>query len=349
MEALLNKPKYDPVTLIIDGNHALCRSIYQPSYRELSTSRGMPTGGIYGFCSILKGLANKLGASSVVVVFDGGHSKRRIDIYGDYKKREPDEEVHEDTGMTTAQYFQHQFSWIKTLLDKLGILTLSVQGREGDDLIFQVAHLLRGKKIIVSEDRDFCSLVTEDTSLYRPVKGEMITDSNFKEATGCETPKHFLYQKVMLGDGSDNIPSVCKGIGPAAVDSILKDISESELSPERIIEVAKTKKGVKYDRLVMGGTAPIERNLGLIDISREEFSNLELMDICDSLKKERVQDLPNATKLMNALEFSHDTQYALREFSAQVYGFDTGSLVDTSYIRERMSGHSTSLYQEVSL
>ena len=99
----------------------------------------------------------------------------------------------------------------------------------------------------------------------------------------------------------------------------------------------------------MGGTAPIERNLGLIDISREEFSNLELMDICDSLKKERVQDLPNATKLMNALEFSHDTQYALREFSAQVYGFDTGSLVDTSYIRERMSGHSTSLYQEVSL
>ena len=56
-----------------------------------------------------------------------------------------------------------------------------------------------------------------------------------------------------------------------------------------------------------------------------------------------------ATKLMNALEFSHDTQYALREFSAQVYGFDTGSLVDTSYIRERMSGHSTSLYQEVSL
>ncbi len=117
MEALLNKPKYYPVTLIIDGNHALCRSIYQPSYRELSTSRGMPTGGIYGFCSILKGLANKLGASSVVVVFDGGHSKRRIDIYGDYKKRETDEEVHEDTGMTTAQYFSisspgSRLSWI---------------------------------------------------------------------------------------------------------------------------------------------------------------------------------------------------------------------------------------------
>lgn len=343
MSVTLNKPKYDPVTILLDGNHTLCRCLYQPSYRELSNSSGMPTGAVYGFFSVLKGLTAKLGASSVVVVFDGGHSKRRVDIYEDYKKREPDEEVHEDTGMTSSQYFKHQFSWIKTLLDKLGILNVSVPGREGDDLLFQLTHLLIGKKVIVSEDRDFCSLVTEDTSLYRPIKGELINLTNFEQATGCKSPKHFLYQKVLLGDGSDNIPQVCKGVGGGTIDPVLMEIPESELSPEGIIRAFQNAKGARAQKLALVGTKPIERNLDLIDIEREEFSTLELMDVCDVLRAPRTPDHVAASKLMNALEFSPATQGYINELSAQVVSFPTGDLIDSDYLRDRISGNSVAV------
>jgi len=332
------KPNYDPITLIVDGNHALHRALHQSNYRELSNSQGMPTGVIYGFCSILKGLVNKLGASSVIVAFDGGHSKRRMDLYEDYKKREPDEEVHEDTGMTQAQYFRHQFSWVKTLLDKLGIINISIQGREGDDLIFQLAHIIRGKKIIVSEDRDFCSLVTQDISLYRPIRGEIVNNLNFKDATGCSTPKHFLYQKVMVGDGSDNIPQVCKGVGDTTISKLLEKIKDSELTPDKIIEVARETPGTRFQKLALVGTAPIERNLGLIDIEREEFTVLDLIEIADKIKEERKPDLQMASKIMGALEFGVDTQNSLFELSSQVTNYPTGDLVDESYITNRVEG-----------
>lgn len=332
------KPNYDPITLIIDGNHTLHRALHQSNYRELSNSQGMPTGIVYGFCSILKGIVNKLGASSVIVAFDGGHSKRRMDLYEDYKKREPDEEVHPDTGMTQAQYFRHQFSWVKTLLDKLGIINISVEGREGDDLIFQLAHMIRGKKIIVSEDRDFCSLITEDISLYRPIRGEVINLVNFKEATGCSTPKHFLYQKVMVGDGSDNIPQVCKGVGETTINKILETIPDSELSPTKIIEVAKSMTGSRYQKLAMVGTAGIERNLGLIDIEREEFTVFDLTEISDKIKEERVPDINMARKIMGALEFGMETQNSLLELSNQVSSYPTKELVVDDYIRDKMLG-----------
>lgn len=332
------KPNYEPITLIVDGNHALHRAMHQSSYRELSNSRGMPTGMIYGFCSILKGIVNKLGASSVIVVFDGGHSKRRMSLYEDYKKREPDEEVHPDTGMTQAQYFNHQKSWVKSLLDKLGIINISVNGREGDDLIFQLAHMIRGKKIIISEDRDFCSLITDSIFLYRPIRGEMINNTNFKEATGCSTPKHFLYQKVIVGDGSDNIPQVCKGVGDTTVNRLLEKIKDVDLNPETIIKTARETEGSRYQKLALVGTAPIERNLGLIDIEREEFTTLELMEVEDKIKEVRTPDINMATKIMNALEFGHETQNSLLELSHQVNSFPTGDLIDETYITNRMAG-----------
>lgn len=332
------KPNYDPITLIIDGNHTLHRALHQANYRELSNSQGMPTGIVYGFCSILKGIVHKLGASSVIVAFDGGHSKRRMDLYEDYKKREPDEEVHPDTGMTQAQYFRHQFSWVKTLLDKLGIINISIEGREGDDLIFQMAHMIKGKKIIVSEDRDFCSLITDDISLYRPIRGEVINMMNFKEATGCSTPKHFLYQKVMIGDGSDNIPQVCKGVGETTINRLLETITDAELNPEKIIQVAHSMSGARYQKLALIGTASIERNLGLIDIAREEFTTFDLIEISDKIKEERIPDLTMARKIMGALEFGMETQNSLIELSNQVSSYPTKDLVQDDYITAKMNG-----------
>lgn len=332
------KPNYEPVTLIIDGNHALHRALHQSNYRELSNSRGMPTGVVYGFCSILRGIVNKLNASSVIVAFDGGHSKRRTDLYEDYKKREPDTEVHPDTGMTQIQYFRHQFSWVKKLLDMLGIINISVSGKEGDDLIFQLAHMIRGKKIIISEDRDFCSLITNDISLYRPIQGEMINMLNFKEATGCSTPKHFLYEKVMIGDGSDNIPQVCKGVGGTTINRLLESMTDQELTPENIIQKAKQTPGARFQKLSLIGTAPIERNLGLIDIAREEFTLFDLMNISSDIKKERTPDIAMSRKIMCALEFGQDTQNSLIELSNQVSTFSTKDLVQDEYITQRMSG-----------
>lgn len=338
-----NKPVYEPTTILIDGNHALCRSLYQPSYRELSNSQGMPTGGIYGFYSILKGLSRKFGANSIVVLFDGGHSVRRTLLYEDYKKRDKEDDVQEDTGMTHGDYFSHQLSWIRKLLDLLGIPNFSLPGVEGDDLIFQITHLVRGKKIIVSEDRDFCTLISETTSLYRPVKGEIVSLENFKEATSCQTPKHFLYQKVLNGDGSDNIPQACKGVGSTTIDTLLQQMTEEELSPEGIISKAASLSGSRFVKLSLVELRVLRRNLDLIDISREEFSVPDLLRISEYLRTPLSVNYDLAEKIMDALEFSAQTRETIYELSRLAQNSPLADLVTDQHIMDKMTGSAHSV------
>lgn len=335
-----NKPSYESTSLIVDGAHALRRSMYQPSYRELSTSSGMPTGAIYGVCRILCSLQNKFGATSIVMSLEGGHSERRQSLYPDYKKRDGVDEVQSDTGMTDFEYYIHQQSWIRKLVESLGIHVVSVQGKEGDDTIFQLSHLIKGKKIVVSEDKDFYTLISPTISVYRPIRDEHITYENFTEATGYASPVHYLYAKVLLGDGSDNIPAVCKGVGEKTVADVLSKIDSSDLSYKSLIESASSFTASRYKKLAMLEESVFNRNMDLIDISREPFTVPELMSIISSLKRDIAQS-DIAEKLMRVLEFSDVTKIPLRELGAVSQTTPVKYMINDEYVREVIEGTAT--------
>lgn len=336
------KPKYENTTLIVDGAHALRRSMYQSNYRELSNSRGMPTGAVYGFCKILCSLKRNFAANSLVVTLEGGHSKRRQSIYEDYKKRDGVDEVSQDVGMTDLDYYIHQQSWVRKLVESLGIHVVSVQGKEGDDVIFQLAHLITGNKVIVSEDKDFFTLVSPDITVFRPIKGETVTLEYFQDVTGYISPLHYLYQKVILGDGSDNIPALCKGVGYKTVSDVLNKISPEELNFKKIQETAVTFRGQRYQKLALVSEKDFYRNMALIDISQEKFDITEIMSMIEGLKSTEY-DLNAALRIMGVLEFGESTKSDLIDLGNQcrVYPFDT--LISKEYVRSIMSGDSVSI------
>lgn len=337
------KVNTEPVITVIDGAHMIRRAIYQPNLRSLTNSQGIPSGGVYGFTQSLKAVCNQMAASATVVVWEGGHSERRKEIYPTYKDRgDTGEEPEKDeNGYTDFEFYLHQVSWTQKLLESFGVPQVMVKGKEGDDSLFQVVHLLRGHKIIVSEDRDFFTLISPKISVYRPIKKEFVDLNNFESITDCPTPKHYLYLKAIVGDGSDNIPAVAKGVGGTTALNVLKRIENpDDLSPSRVLQEAATFSHSRYLKLVAAGEAPLTRNLDLIDISREKFNVFELQEIVDVLNNQRYPNLAMANKIMGALEFNPDTMKYLTNRLTAMSSFPLANLVDKSYIKQVMMGQS---------
>lgn len=330
-----------PTILLVDGAHMLRRSMYQQGLRELSNSIGVPTGAIYGFMNSLKSAVTSMSANSIVVCWEGGHSERRLKVYDQYKHRDPEEEAERDIhGMTDYEYYCHQLSWIQKILDLLGVHQLKVEGKEGDDVLYQAAHLLGGRKIIISEDRDFYALVNEDISIYRPIKKEYIDFNNFKEMSGgYASPTHYLYGKVLLGDGSDNIPQVAKGVGESSVTKILDRIENpEEINPERILKEAALIGNSRMMKLVDAGIDPIKRNLDLVDISKEPFDIFQLQGLSDELSSQRYPNLETVNKIFRALEFNENTNRSITQRLAQMSEFPLNHLINKDYIKSVMIG-----------
>lgn len=330
-----------PTVLLVDGAHMLRRSMYQNGLRELSNSKGVPTGAIYGFMNSLKSAVTSMSANSVVVCWEGGHSERRLSVYDNYKKRDIEEDPERDIhGMTDYEYYCHQLSWIKKILEMLGVHQLRVEGKEGDDVLYQAAHLLKGKKIIISEDKDFYALVSDDISIYRPVKKEYIDIGNFKEVSGgYSSPTHFLYGKVLLGDGSDNIPAVTKGVGEKTITTILEKIENPiDINPDRILKEAALIGNARSMKLVSAGIEPINRNLDLVDISREKFDIFQLQSISDELSSQKYPNLAMATKIFNTLEFNADNIRSMTQRLSQMSEYSLSHVIDKDYIKNVMIG-----------
>ena len=329
-----------PTVLLIDGAHALRRSMYASNLRELSNSKGMPTGAIYGFLNILKAAVTSMSANSIVVCWEGGHSERRLQVYDQYKHREYEEEPERDVnGYTDYEYYCHQLSWVQKILEYLGVHQLRVEGKEGDDVLYQAAHLLSGKKIIISEDRDFYALVSEDISLYRPIKKEFIDMNNFQSVSGYLSPVHYLYGKVLLGDGSDNIPSVAKGVGEKTVLDILDRIdSPEDVNPSRILKEAALIGNSRCMKLVSSGEDNIIRNLNLIDISKEPFDIFQLKSLSDELEKHRYPNLEMVRKLFGVLEFNENNSRAMLNKLSMMSEYPLNHLIDQDYIKKVMRG-----------
>lgn len=329
-----------PTTLLIDGAHMLRRAQYQPNLREMSNSRGMPTGAVFGFMNSLKAAVTSMSANSVIVCWEGGHSERRLQVYDQYKHREYEEEPERDIhGYTDYEYYKHQLSWIQKILEFLGVHQLRVEGKEGDDVLYQAAHLLSGRKIIISEDRDFYALVSEDVSLYRPIKKEYIDMHNFQEVSGYLSPTHYMYGKVMLGDGSDNIPSVAKGVGEKTVLDILTRITNpAEINPTRILKEAATIGNSRCMKVVSAGEATIVRNLDLIDISREPFDVFQLQSLADELSHQRYPSMEMVRKLFGVLEFNESNSASMMSRLSAMSEFPVSCLVNKDYIKQVMMG-----------
>ena len=200
--------------LIVDGENLLHRSFHK--FANLHSSDGKPTGAIFGFFKSLNYLIYRFQTNQVVVTFDNGKSKWRLELLPDYKG-------HRKNISMDYESLQKQKKVIMKILKYLNISYIFDKKKEmnyeGDDYIAWIKHVHDGKVLIVSSDKDFCQMVCKRVKIFNPGKDTLITMNNCKEIMGY-SPTECVDYLSMVGDSSDDIPGY-PGIGPVKARAFL--------------------------------------------------------------------------------------------------------------------------------
>src|SRR5690606_35160820 len=134
----------------------------------------------------------------MIVVFDGGHSKRRKLLLSTYKERAKIQTDDED-GIAYVDKFNMQLRYLEFILPRMGVKVARIMTREGDDVVAKLARSLEGLRIVVSDDKDMYQVVEDEVHLWRPIAEKYVTVQNFVEEAGCKL-EHFILKKAALGD-----------------------------------------------------------------------------------------------------------------------------------------------------
>jgi len=191
--------------LIIDGDNMLYRAYFK--FGQLTSKAGEPSGIIFGFPYMLRGLLTRIKPALVSVAFDGGRDKARTNILPGYKIREPKLGFDKEA-------FDSQKAIIMDLLQNMNCRVIYKRGTEADDHIYSLARYdtkMSASTVIVSADKDFHQLISPSVHVWYPPKEILLTPKNLNKYFPY-TPEEALPYLCLIGDSSDKIPGV-PGIG----------------------------------------------------------------------------------------------------------------------------------------
>lgn len=201
---------------VIDGNSLMHRAFHAVP-PTMNAPDGRPTNAIFGFLNMFLKMVDAFNPDGVVVAFDKGKPRVRMEMLPQYKAQRPpmDPDLHA------------QFPMIKELLTALNVPILQSEGWEGDDILGTMARL--GEEagcdmLLVTGDRDMYQLVTEHVNVVSTRKGlsdvAIMTPESVDDLYHGITPALVPDFYGLKGDTSDNIPGV-PGIGPKKASALI--------------------------------------------------------------------------------------------------------------------------------
>lgn len=198
--------------VLIDGSSYLYRAFH--ALPPLVSSKGQPTGAIYGVANMVKRLIKDYEAEEVVAVFDAKGKTFRDDLYPEYKANRP----------PTPVDLSSQFSPLIDVLTALGLPILIIPGVEADDVIGTIANSAKNTKrevIVSTGDKDMAQLVNPHITLINTMTNKVMDEQGVEEKFGVR-PEQIIDYLTLVGDTSDNIPGVHK-CGPKTAAKWLKE------------------------------------------------------------------------------------------------------------------------------
>ena len=197
--------------LLLDSNSLMHRAYH--ALPNLKSSKGLYTGAIYGFLSILLRLIKEQKPTHIAAAFDLHGPTFRHEMFKDYKAtRKPmDEELRQ------------QVEPLKQLITAMGIKIVSLQGYEGDDILGTLSKRFDDECIIVTGDRDSFQLVSPTTKVFWTKKGVSDIEVYDEERLLQDgfTVSQFIDYKALRGDTSDNVPGI-PGVGEKTAKQLLE-------------------------------------------------------------------------------------------------------------------------------
>ena len=135
----------DKPFIIVDGSSYLFRAYH--ALPAFSSSKGEPTGAIYGVLNMLYSLIDEYEPKNVAIVFDAPGKTFRDDLYSEYKANRPP--MPED--------LRPQIEPLVQAVEAIGLPVLRIKGVEADDVIGTLATRATAaslKTVISTSDKD---------------------------------------------------------------------------------------------------------------------------------------------------------------------------------------------------
>ncbi len=185
------------------------RAFYALPPDNFVTATGQHTNAVYGFVSMLTRLLETEQPTHVAVAFDVSRHSFRTEEYPEYK----------GTRDATPEEFKGQVELIREVLDAMGIVSLSREGFEADDILATLAYRAGNDGatvLVVSGDRDSFQTVTDNVTVLYPGTGpgdlRRMTPQAVEDKYGVP-PHRYPEIAAIVGETSDNLPGV-PGVGP---------------------------------------------------------------------------------------------------------------------------------------
>ena len=268
---------------LLDAYALIYRAYFAFIKNPRINSKGLDTSATFGFTNTIVEVLKKERPTHIAVCFDRSGPTFRHEEFSDYKaNREPTPD-----GIISAK------PYIDRLLECLNITKIYLDGYEADDLIGTLAKKAEKEGFnvyMMTSDKDFAQLVSENVFMYRPGNKWSPT-----EVWGIkEVLEKFQIQKVsqvidylgMMGDAVDNIPGL-PGVGKKTAQKFISEYGSMEALLANTHKI-KGKLREKVEAAREQGV--ISKKLATIDINVPiEFNEKELL--FSEIDTDKIRDL----------------------------------------------------------
>jgi 5'-3' exonuclease len=276
--------------MIIDGLNMFLRSyIVVPSMDK----QGSPNGGSYGFMKSLQKISGMFQPDEVIVCWDGeGGSQKRKQIDKNYKAgRKPVRFNRRLIDLSPEESDKNKYNQqyrLMEYLNDLPIIQTMIDYIEADDVIAYVAQHEKyqdWEKVIVSSDKDFFQLISEDCKLYRPIQDQLVDYPTLMKEHKIH-PKNFALARSLVGDKSDNLPGVPR-VGLKTVAGKFPFLAdEHQYEVEDIMQHCEgAAKMLKVHENILENSLLVEKNYKIMQLYSPSIGNLHKKQINFSLKE----------------------------------------------------------------
>ena len=272
---------------LLDAFALIFRGYYAFIKNPRINSKGMNTSAILGFTNSLLDVIKRERPDYLAVCFDKGGSKSRTDLFTEYKANRDE----------TPEAISLAIPYIQKILDAMHIPIVVKEGYEADDIIGTLSKQAEkeGYQVfMVTPDKDFAQLVSENIFMYRPSRMgngiEIWGVPEVQKKFEVERPEQVIDYLGMMGDAVDNIPGL-PGVGDKTAKKLLKTYGSMEALLENAHEV-KGKLGEKINANKNQGILSKELATILLDVPVTfDAENYALRDPNQSKISELFQEL----------------------------------------------------------
>ena len=234
---------HDKKLFLLDAFALIYRAYFAFSKNPRVNSKGENTSAAFGFTNALIDVLNKEKPTHIAVVFDApGGATNRMDDFAAYKANR--QEMPED--------IRNMIDPIKEIISAFNIPILLKEGFEADDVIGTLAKVAEKEGFttyMMTPDKDFGQLVSENIFMYKPGRGgnppEILGVKEVCEKFEVDDPIKVIDILGLWGDSVDNIPGI-PGIGEKTSKLLIQKYG----SVENLIANAEDLKGKQKENVI---------------------------------------------------------------------------------------------------